>query len=370
MANSEVFDVYFRRADLDHDGRISGQEAVAFFQGANLPKVILAKIWQYADQGQTGFLSKAEFYNALKLVTVAQAGRELTPDIVRSALAGPASSQIPPPRITPPAGFSPMTQQPQGYRISVSGTGGGTNAQPYLHGLATNNQLAAMPPNSSAPGPINPVGPRFPIPGMAVSAANHLSTEWPNKPLIAGQSAPAPIANVVVPASQTKENSLPSSQASPDAFAGTVTQAGSESSLIDGPKKPPVISSTGPPVDSLFGEDVFTATPVTSASISSKSQPPITVQTSQGLGNRVMQPDLSSRAIVPTSVPPASTTKQLQPVPRQARPADMRDQAFGISPSNMVAGGQWTKLTHSDIQRYMNVFTKVDIDRDGKITGD
>lgn len=44
MANAEVFDSYFRRADLNKDGRISGQEAVAFFQGAGLPQMTLAKV--------------------------------------------------------------------------------------------------------------------------------------------------------------------------------------------------------------------------------------------------------------------------------------------------------------------------------------
>ncbi|CAN6544898.1 unnamed protein product [Malus baccata var. baccata] len=33
-ANVDLFDAYFRRADLDRDGRISGNEAVAFFQGS------------------------------------------------------------------------------------------------------------------------------------------------------------------------------------------------------------------------------------------------------------------------------------------------------------------------------------------------
>ena len=44
MANAEVFDSYFRQADLDKDGRISGQEAVGFFQGAGLPQMTLAKV--------------------------------------------------------------------------------------------------------------------------------------------------------------------------------------------------------------------------------------------------------------------------------------------------------------------------------------
>ena len=40
----ELFFAYFRRADLDGDGRISGAEAVAFFQGSNLPKHVLAQV--------------------------------------------------------------------------------------------------------------------------------------------------------------------------------------------------------------------------------------------------------------------------------------------------------------------------------------
>jgi hypothetical protein len=40
----EAFEAYFRRADLNQDGRISGQEAVAFFQGANLPQQVLAQV--------------------------------------------------------------------------------------------------------------------------------------------------------------------------------------------------------------------------------------------------------------------------------------------------------------------------------------
>lgn len=40
----DQFDAFFRRADLDHDGKISGTEAVAFFQGSNLPKPVLAQV--------------------------------------------------------------------------------------------------------------------------------------------------------------------------------------------------------------------------------------------------------------------------------------------------------------------------------------
>jgi hypothetical protein len=40
----EQFETFFRRADTDQDGRISGAEAVAFFQGSNLPKQVLAQV--------------------------------------------------------------------------------------------------------------------------------------------------------------------------------------------------------------------------------------------------------------------------------------------------------------------------------------
>ncbi|CAN6544890.1 unnamed protein product [Malus baccata var. baccata] len=43
-AHVDLFDAYFRRADLDRDGRISGNEAIAFFQGSGLPKQVLALI--------------------------------------------------------------------------------------------------------------------------------------------------------------------------------------------------------------------------------------------------------------------------------------------------------------------------------------
>lgn len=99
-SNADVFDAFFRRADLDQDGRISGAEAVAFFQGSNLPKETLALVWSYAAGGNNS-LGRLEFYNALRLVTVAQSGRQLTADIVKAALYGSAAAKIPAPKINP-----------------------------------------------------------------------------------------------------------------------------------------------------------------------------------------------------------------------------------------------------------------------------
>lgn len=49
VVDMRVFDAYFTRADADRDGRISGAEAVAFFQGSGLPRNVLAQVVQILD---------------------------------------------------------------------------------------------------------------------------------------------------------------------------------------------------------------------------------------------------------------------------------------------------------------------------------
>ncbi|CAN6580386.1 unnamed protein product [Malus baccata var. baccata] len=55
-------------------------------------------IYKFKNQEQTGFVGRAEFYNALRIVTVAQSKRELTPEMVK-ALYGPAAAKIHAPKI-------------------------------------------------------------------------------------------------------------------------------------------------------------------------------------------------------------------------------------------------------------------------------
>ena len=123
------------------------------------------QIWQFSDQNRAGFLTRQEFYNALKLVTVAQTGRDLTPELVKAALNGPAASQIPPPRInpktpsptsfaqTPPAQTPPSSQQGNyGQQFPASGfsaAGSGvTQARPSLGGLMGTSSLSSGAPGT------------------------------------------------------------------------------------------------------------------------------------------------------------------------------------------------------------------------------
>lgn len=48
VVNTDQFEQYFKRADLDQDGRVSGAEAVSFFQASGLPKPVLAQV-TYVD---------------------------------------------------------------------------------------------------------------------------------------------------------------------------------------------------------------------------------------------------------------------------------------------------------------------------------
>ncbi|XP_071731151.1 uncharacterized protein [Rutidosis leptorrhynchoides] len=160
----DQFELYFKRADLDQDGRVSGPEAVSFFQASGLPKPVLAQIWTFADQNRIGYLGRAEFYNYLKLVTVAQSKRDLTPDMVKAALYGRASAKIPPPKINLEAlpaprsnlNVGPPTQYPQTGSIAPpvsQGPQGYTPQQGQVTRPPSNTTFQLQPgPNHVTPG--------------------------------------------------------------------------------------------------------------------------------------------------------------------------------------------------------------------------
>ncbi|KAG8073311.1 hypothetical protein GUJ93_ZPchr0006g41105 [Zizania palustris] len=105
----------------------------------------------HADQNKTGFLGRPEFFNALRLVTVAQSGRQLTPDIVQSALYGPAAARIPPPNIA--AGPSPPQMGVAGApRPQVNAT---VTPAPGQVGAAQMNAAAAPRPQGGGMMPIS-----------------------------------------------------------------------------------------------------------------------------------------------------------------------------------------------------------------------
>uniref|UniRef100_A0A3N7GBJ2 EF-hand domain-containing protein n=1 Tax=Populus trichocarpa TaxID=3694 RepID=A0A3N7GBJ2_POPTR len=182
LPNMDVFEAYFKRADLDGDGRISGAEGFSFFQGSNLPKQVLAQIWMHADQSRSGFLGRPEFFNALRLVTVAQSKRDLTPDIVKAALYGLAAAKIPPPQINLHATAGP--QMAAASTALQMGAGTPTASQGFgFRGpgvqTAVPQMVASSGPQMSAVAPTASQGFGFRGPGVQTAVPQMVASSAP-----------------------------------------------------------------------------------------------------------------------------------------------------------------------------------------------
>ncbi|XXG39203.1 hypothetical protein AAC387_Pa01g0224 [Persea americana] len=279
-ANMEVFDAYFRRADLDKDGRISGAEAVVFFQGSNLPKPVLAQIWLHADQNKTGFLGRAEFYNALKLVTVAQSGRELTPDIVKSALFGPAASKIPAPQINPAATPAPQVNSmapPAPQMSSIPQTTSqnlGFRGLQALPNAGMNQQFFPSPGNQFMRPPQVTAGASLPVQGTSQGfpgAVNTMASHFPNSNssnLSYGARLPG--------ASMTATSQVPNRGFSPsmtqDGFSGFVP-SGRAPSVSPRPQAPSGQTPSVPLTQDGFG-GLASSGPTPTSSVPPRQQSP------------------------------------------------------------------------------------------------
>lgn len=427
----EAFDAFFRRADLDQDGRISGAEAVAFFKGSNLPQQVLAQIWTYADQNRSGFLGRPEFYNALRLVTVAQRGRELTPDIVKAALYGPAAAKIPAPQINPvtspaaqmnsvPAPTSqvnsmlPTSNQLGVTRPPVSPNLGFRPPQmPPNLGLNQQNFPAqginaARPPqapNAAALLPAQGVGQG--LPGLPTSNTMNISTDWIGG-RSSGSSMPltAHVSNRGISPSQVSNRGI-SPSTNLDGFG--LAQPGSSSGVASSTQTPPALTSSVPSKqqypassaqptekdakalvlsgngfssDPLFGGDMFSDAPqakpgnsVANFSMNNLSNPP----NSSGAQTSVMPGQFNSAQNAPSPSVGVSPVQGTQTFAKQTSQT-ITPNTTASSISNILTGpvssasvqsqSPWPRITQSDIQKYTAVFVKVDRDRDGKITGE
>ncbi|KAG9442569.1 hypothetical protein H6P81_018423 [Aristolochia fimbriata] len=393
----ETFDAYFQRADLDRDGRISGPEAVAFFQGSNLPKPILAQIWMHADQNRTGFLGRQEFHNALRLVTVAQSGRELTPDIVKAALFGPAAAKIPPPQINPVPGSVPANSvQPPVSQVGPTAAHNAAFRQqaPPTSGMtqqffpSPDNQFIRPTQASAGVSSMSMQGPGMGVPGaggipgpqLPSSNVQSMSTDWiasrqpnsqvPNR----GISPPSMVSEGINLSTQGSIPSIPSRPPGPSGVTPGVSLK-----LPDPVKDSKALA----PLGDGFGGDVFSATPKQAAPTPtfSGSMPntsaivPVTAAPQPAA--KQGQPDpFAGMVNLPTS------TSQMQRPPSGVRPNQSvtTQSAPGLNTSGVAVGAPtpassqpqipWPRMTPQNITKYTNVFVEVDTDRDGKITGE
>ncbi|KAF8769212.1 hypothetical protein HU200_006715 [Digitaria exilis] len=76
---------WFSLADEDGDGRLTGNDALKFFAMSKLSKPELKQVWAIADSKRQGYLGFYEFMTAMQLVSLAQAGNEISQDTISNA---------------------------------------------------------------------------------------------------------------------------------------------------------------------------------------------------------------------------------------------------------------------------------------------
>ncbi|KAK3143419.1 hypothetical protein QOZ80_4AG0300060 [Eleusine coracana subsp. coracana] len=76
---------WFSLADDDGDGRLTGSDSLKFFAMSNLSRSELKQVWAIADSKRQGYLGFYEFMTAMQLVSLAQAGNDISQDTIENA---------------------------------------------------------------------------------------------------------------------------------------------------------------------------------------------------------------------------------------------------------------------------------------------
>nr|XP_032519833.1 LOW QUALITY PROTEIN: epidermal growth factor receptor substrate 15-like 1 [Danaus plexippus plexippus] len=104
-AHSSIYEAYYHQVDPNGSGAIQALDAARFLKKSRLSDVVLSKIWDLSDPTGKGYLDKAGLFVALKLVSLAQAGKEINMSNIHSEAPPPKVGELPkvPPPSLPPA---------------------------------------------------------------------------------------------------------------------------------------------------------------------------------------------------------------------------------------------------------------------------
>lgn len=341
---------------------------------------------------------------------MAQSKRELTPDIVKAALYGPAAAKIPPPQINlvattqpqpqPLPGSAPPAPATQSSNVTATlsqnlGFGGPqVNVNANQH-LSQENKFMKPPLPTSVlhSQPTQGISTQGFSRGVAVAGppppSSSLSSDWAS-----GRTVGTP----VVTSSQVQNKGATPSMGLAGfglATTGSATALPLRPQVTSGmqPSEPPAkdtkevnVSGNGFASDSSFGGDVFSVTPsqpkqdASVQAFTARSLPvsPALVPNSAGSQPPVRPTALDAMQSIPTT---QTAGGQFQPaqslaIPNKEGPARTTSTSIpGVSlTADNSATGQsqtpWPKMTQTNVQKYTKVFVEVDTDRDGKITGE
>ncbi|RKO89245.1 hypothetical protein BDK51DRAFT_40476, partial [Blyttiomyces helicus] len=114
---SNAYSHYYKMVDADGKNTVAPAVAAPFLKQSRLPDAVLSLIWGQCDTENKGFLTQPTFYRALKLVSLAQAGKQPVVASLSTTTALPIFEGIDPPPLQMPA------PQPQAQPIAVQRTG-------------------------------------------------------------------------------------------------------------------------------------------------------------------------------------------------------------------------------------------------------
>ncbi|KAG0555511.1 hypothetical protein KC19_12G174300 [Ceratodon purpureus] len=83
--DEQLYRQWFDYADAGNDGRLTGDDTVKFFSLSQLPRADLKQVWAIADVKRQGFLGFKEFVSAMQVISLAQSGKDLSPNMLRNA---------------------------------------------------------------------------------------------------------------------------------------------------------------------------------------------------------------------------------------------------------------------------------------------
>ncbi|KAJ3178101.1 hypothetical protein HDU85_005625 [Gaertneriomyces sp. JEL0708] len=117
----KAYSHFFKVADLGSKGVVGADSAVAFMMKSGLNTGILGEVWQNADTGSKGYLTRDEFYKALKLIAIAQSGKGVNPTLLHSSTPVPSFEGMRVPGTSTESISNPAAASP--FSVATHGTG-------------------------------------------------------------------------------------------------------------------------------------------------------------------------------------------------------------------------------------------------------
>jgi epidermal growth factor receptor substrate 15 len=94
--HSGIYEAYYRQVDPSNQGSVGALDTAKFLKKSGLSDVILSKVWDLSDPVGKGYLNKGGFFVALKLVSLAQTGKDVSMANITADVPPPKLGDIPP----------------------------------------------------------------------------------------------------------------------------------------------------------------------------------------------------------------------------------------------------------------------------------